>query len=336
MREIDAEMFLEIMRVNTDFELVETPLGICVEMDWVNAFCFAYCTDAVYLDQNPRSYLITPGSNLLQLTNKALEFNIVGGSVFDGESVKHSPKKWSEGGKQYMFQGTKFVLPVQTESQNPTVEKKAFRKKWIDELNHHPEIDSTDFIIMHIDSKKKGNGMEKFLEYITCYNYRERGWVVDNQLSVKANIGNIRTKGTPDFTAFRDDGCEEGYFLVELLLEFAGHQINQVHRNIAMSIVGEAKTGSTVFEDQLDKYLNSGFFNNGFGLLPQHKRLARDDIGLVYIDDDYNLVVLNTDTNHQDAASQVPYFTWFNNLQTCYQLLNGDDNTVLEYVRSLA
>lgn len=325
MREIDAGMFLEIMRVNTDFELVETPLGTCVEMDWANAFCFAYCTDAVYLDCYIAPF--TPGRNLLQFTNKALELNIVGGSVFDGESVKRSPFKWSEGNKQYMFKGTKFILPVQTESE---AEIKAIRKNWIDELSHHPEIDSTDFVLMQIDSKKKGNGMEKFLEYLTCYHFREQGWVVDNQLTISHG------EGTPDFTAFKDDGCEEGYFLVELLLEFAGHQINQVHRNIAMSIVGEAKTGSTVFEDQLDKYLNSGFFNNGFGLLPQHKRLARDDIGLMYIDEDYNLVVLNTDTNHQNAALQVPYFTWFNNLQTCYQLLNGDDNTVLEYVRNIA
>ena len=324
MREIDAEMFLEIMRVNTDFELVETPLGICVEMDWVNAFCFAYCTDSTYLDCH--IYPFTPGRNLLQLTNQALSINITGGNVFDGESVKFSPLKWSEGDKQYIFQGTKFVLPVETKTQ---AEIKAIRENWIHELNNYPEINSTDFVLMHIDSKKKGNGMEKFLEYLTCYHFRERGWVVDNQLTIRHDVG------TPDFTAFKDDGCEGGYFLVELLLEFAGHRINQVHRNIVRSIVGEAKTGSMMFEDQLDKYLNTGYFNNGFGLLPQHKELARGDIGLVSINDDYNLVVLNTNTNHHDVGLQVPYFTWFNNLQTCYQLLNGDDNMVFEFVQNI-
>lgn len=249
--------------------------------------------------------------------------------MFDGELVKFSPLKWCEGGKHYMFQGTKFILPVQTESKLPTAEIKALRENWIHELNNYPEIDSTDFVLMQIETKKKGNGMEKFLEYLACYHFRERGWVVDNQLTISYD------EGTPDFTAFKDDGCDEGYFLVEIMLEFAGHQINQVHRNIVRSIVGEAKTGSTVFEGQLDKYLNTGYFNNGFGLLTQHKELARGDIGLVSIDEDYNLVLLNTDTNHRDTALQEAYFTWFTNLQTCYQLLNGDDNTVFEFVQNI-
>ena len=38
MREIDAETFLETMRQNTHFNLVDTPLGVCVEMEWVDAF----------------------------------------------------------------------------------------------------------------------------------------------------------------------------------------------------------------------------------------------------------------------------------------------------------
>ena len=78
MRKIDAEMFLEIMRKNTDFELVETPLGTCVEMDWVDAFCFAYMTDAQYLSD---ATMPTPvGYSLLQLTNEVLTFNISGAS----------------------------------------------------------------------------------------------------------------------------------------------------------------------------------------------------------------------------------------------------------------
>lgn len=325
MREIDTETFLEIMRQNTHFNLVDTPLGVCIEMDWVDAFCFAYCTDSTYFDCE--IYPFSPGRGLLQVSNMALRFNLNGGNVFDGSSVKHSPLMWNQNGKDYMFHGKKYILPVQTNSQQ---ELKRLRRDWIDVLANEQSFASTDFVLMHIDSSKIGNGMEKFLEYITCYCYKDQGCVVDNQLTISHDIG------TPDFTAFKDNGCEEGYFLIELMLEFAGHRIPQIHSNITRCIVGEAKTGTSAFETQLRKYLATGFFNHGFGLLPQEKRLSTDDIGLIYIDDENNLSVIASEINHSDENEQGAFFEWLQNLQTCYQLLNGDEQTVIEFVHGVS
>lgn len=325
MREIDAEKFYEIMRKNTHFNLIDTPLGMCFEMDWVDALCFAYCTDSTYFDCH--IYPFSPGRGLLQVSNMALRFNLNGGNVFDGSSIKHSPLMWNQNGKEYMFLGTKYILPVQTSSQQ---ELKRLRRGWIDELGNEESFDSTDFVLMHIDLSKNGNGMEKFLEYISCYCYKEQGWVVDNQLTISHNIG------TPDFTAFKDNGCEGGYFLVELMLEFAGHRIPQIHSDISRNVVGEAKTGTSVFETQLRKYLGTGFFNHGFGLLPQKKSLSRDDIGLIYIDDDDKLTVTPSEINHSDENEQGAFFEWLNHLQQLYGLLNGDGSTAIEFIHDIS
>lgn len=325
MREIDAETFLETMRQNTHFNHVDTPLGVCVEMDWVDAFCFAYCTDSTYFDCH--IYPFSPGRGLLQVSNMALRFNLKGGNVFDGSSIKHSPLVWNQNGKEYLFQGTKYILPVQTNSQQ---ELKRLRRGWIDDLDNEESFDSTDFVLLHIDSSKNGNGMEKFLEYITCYHYKEQGWVVDNQLTISHDIG------TPDFTAFKDNRCEGGYFLIELMLEFAGHRIPQIHSNITRNIVGEAKTGTSAFETQLRKYLGTGFFDQGFGLLPQEKSLSTYDIGLVYIDRGGNLSVIASEINHSDENEQGAFFEWLHNLQRCYQLLNGDEQIVIEFVHGVS
>jgi len=321
MREIDAPLVLEIMRNNTEFDLVDTPLGVCVEMTWVDAFCFAYCTDSTYL--NCHVYPFTPGRSLLQVSNMALRFNLSGGNVFDGSSVKHSPLKWNDKGKEYMFEGTKYILPVQAASQH---ELRVLRRDFFNQLGTEASFETTDFILMHIDSSKNGNGMEKFLEYITCYSYKQQGWVVDNQLTISHDIG------TPDFTAFRGMEDEEGYFLIELMLEFAGHSVPHIHSTITSSIVGEAKTGTSVFEAQLRKYLATGFFNHGLGLLPQRKSLSEDDIGLIFIDDENIFSVITTHFNHAVDESQRDFFHWLERLQTCYRLLNGDDRGVIEFV----
>ena len=325
MREIDADMVLEIMLHNTDFGLVDTPLGVCVEMNWVDAFCFAYCTDSTYLDCYV--YPFTPGRSLLQVSNMALRFNLNGGNVFDGSSVKHSPLKWNENGKEYLFEGTKYILPVQTASQRELL---TIRRDYFERLNDEASFETTDFLIMHIDSSKNGNGMEKFLEYITCYSYKQQGWVVDNQLTISHDTG------TPDFTAFRGMEDEAGYFLIELMLEFAGHSVPHIHSTIARSMVGEAKTGTPVFEAQLRKYLATGFFNHGLGLLPQNKSLSEDDIGLIFIDDENIFSVIDGDFNHACTESQRNFFHWLQQLQTCYRLLNGDDHAVIEFVENLS
>ena len=313
MRKIDAEMFLEIMRKNTDFELVKTPLGTCVKMDWVDAFCFAYMTSAQYLSD---ATMPTPvGHSLLQLTNEVLTFNISGGSVFDGERVIHSPLKWNAGQEKYMFRGTKYIFPQVISVDK---EESEIRQEWINQVEN-----PTDYIWLNM-----GGNMEMVLEYIVGYHYKKNGWVVDSQWTLG------HSKGIPDFIAFKDDGIEEGYFLIELLLECVGHSVVNVHQNIVRNIVGEAKIGTNKFEPQLDKYLKTGYFNKGIGLLPQKKELNRTDIGLAYLDEDCNLVVNDIDCVDKKGTSQDSLFTWIEDLQICYQLLNGKDADVLEYIRS--
>jgi hypothetical protein len=70
--------------------------------------------------------------------------------------------------------------------------------------------------------------------------------------------------------------------------------------------------------------------------LPQDKKLARDVIGLAYLDDDCNLVANVSDINHKKDTPQEAFFAWIGDLQTCYQLLNGDDDTVLRYIQAIA
>ena len=325
MREIDTEIFLEVMRINTEFDMVDTPLGTCVEMDWANAFCFAYCTSARYLTSHILPF--TPGLNLLQLTNEALTFNTTGGNIFDGGSVRNSPLKWNNSPNSHMFRGTKFILPVEVSSES---EISTLRRNWIRALRDIDGYEPTDFILVHIDISKKGNGMEQFLEYMVCYHFRSLGWVVDNQLTLN------HSTGTPDFTAFKNDDCEEGYFLVELMLEFAGHKINCVQQNMARCIVGEAKTGTGVFEEQLMKYLRTGYFNKGYGLLPQNKQLKTDDIGLIYIDANNIFVVRDTEKTHEEGPSQYAFLAWANSLQNCYMLLNGPDEALVQFLRDIA
>ena len=71
-------------------------------------------------------------------------------------------------------------------------------------------------------------------------------------------------------------------------------------------------------------------------MLPQEKRLSTDDIGLIYIDDENNLSVIASEINHSDENEQGAFFEWLHNLQSCYQLLNGDEQTVIEFVHGVS
>jgi hypothetical protein len=325
--EIYKENFFKIFKANFNFEIVETDLGTAIKMPAKEAFIYSSVTGAGYLE-NP-IYPFTP-KGLMKLFYNAFNYKFVSG-IFDNGVLKNTPFILSRA-KQYLFEGDKFIVPIEFESEEKLNDM--LKAKFGSLKNRE------NYIIQRIETSKQGNGMEPFMEYLAGEYFRHLGFIVENQIPLAHAIG------SPDFAGY---GLSEiitkisnygylpieGFHMIELALirnfkkdvkTKAGH----VTHNF---IVGEAKTGTVVMTKQLEKYLNTGLFDQGFEICPAKAKPSKDYFGLISLDSDYKIKITLPEAKYdaKNPLSREEYTTWLGNYIKFYLIANFTNDELKQF-----
>jgi len=315
--EISKEVYLKIFERNFAYEIIETEIGRAVKMPPADAFIYSCVTGAGYLD-NP-FYLFTP-KGLIKLFYNAFNYNFVTG-IFDNTTIRNTPYIFSKA-KPFLFDGFKYVVPIEFQSEVKLTES----LKAIYSSLKKPE----DYIIQRIEASKSGYGMEPFLEYLAAEYFKNKGYIVENQIPLAHAIG------TPDFCAY---GLYEILTKLNLfgylpasgfhIIELAMIRINRNKSNTGGSpskclIVGEAKTESTLAEVQLKKYLDTDLFDMGLEIHPSQVKPKKKYLGLFTIDSDYKVALIQPQEKYI-AKMPIPkpeYIKWLANYIKFYLIDN--------------
>ena len=251
--EIYKNEFFNIFKKNFSYEIVDTPLGIGVKMDCYNAFLYSVVTGAGYFDNPVLPY--TP-KGLLKIFYNAFNYNFVTG-IFDNTTLKNTPLNLSLS-KSYIFNGDKYIIPIEFEKD---IELHEYLDEKFDELISK-NIRTTDFLIQRIETSKYGNGMEPFMEYLAAESFKQKGYIVENQIPLAHSLG------SPDFGGYKIKECfdflndfnlfQSGFHIIELSLlriktNNYNHNFEKVKPFEQNAIVGEAKTATKRMVTQLKK-----------------------------------------------------------------------------------
>lgn len=325
--EIYTKNFFNIFRSNFNFDVVETEMGPAVKMPAKEAFIYSSITGAGYFD-NP-IYPFTP-KGLMKLFYNAFNYKFVSG-IFDNGVLKNTPYILSQA-KKYLFEGDKYIVPIEFESEEKLVD---FLKSKFATIKN-PE----NYIIQRIETSKRGNGMEPFVEYLTGEYFKHLGFIVENQIPLAHAIG------SPDFAGF---GLSEviskvsnhgylpssGFHMIELALirNFRQSPTTESGQDNHKFIVGEAKTGSLVMTKQLEKYLDTGLFDQGFEIHPAKVKSSKDYFGLISLNDDFGLTVTPPATTYtaKNPLSRNEYKIWLVNYIKFYLISNLTNDELKQF-----
>lgn len=319
---------LEIFRCNFPFDLVDTPLGLSIEMPPREAFLFSVVTGSGYLD-NP-IYPFTP-KGLLKLFYNAFDYSFVTG-IFENLSFKHTPYLLSKA-KKYLFEDDfKYIVPIEFYSE---VELQNFLNSKFQEIDK-PE----KYLILRIEVSKKGNGMEPLMEYFAAEYFKSAGFIVENQIPLAHSLG------SPDFGGYSLKETlhsltsfgllPKGFHIIELALirifkkRYNGRIVNY---NESKFIVGEAKTSTRAMNAQLNKYLETNLFDFGFEIHPSKVAPSKDYLGLLTLNQKYELTFIEPQTQYkvQNGYSKEKYEHWLTNYMKFYVLANLSNDEFNEY-----
>jgi len=315
--EISKDVYLKIFEHNFNYEIVETAIGTAVKMSCFDAFIYSCVTGAGYLE-NP-IYPFTP-KGLLKLFYNAFDYKFVTG-IFDNTTLKNTPFILSRA-KKYLFSDDKYIVPVEFVYEGELME---YLKNKYSSLTK-PE----NYVIQRIEARKKGKGMEPFLEYLAAEYFKNNGYIVENQIPLAHSVG------SPDFGAY---GLEKiirslssygflpshGFHIIELAMIRLYHRLGPnktvSHENL---IVGEAKSSTTSMSKRLEKYLDTGLFDAGFEIHPSKAKPAADYFGLVTLNSSYKIKVIPPKANylHEPMFSKSEYTTWLMNYMKFYLVAN--------------
>ncbi len=325
--EIYKQDFLKIFKNNFNFGIVETEMGTAVKMPPKEAFIYSSVTGAGYLE-NP-TYQFTP-KGLMKLFYNAFSYKFVSG-IFDNGVLKNTPYILSQA-KHHLFESDKYVVPVEFESEEEL--NNILREKF-DYIK-----DRENYIIQRIETSKQGNGMEPFMEYLAGEYFRHLGFIVESQIPLAHAIG------SPDFAGYGLNEIitkissygylpNEGFHMIELaLIRNFKHGTRAEHNNVTHNfIVGEAKTGNSVMTKQLEKYLNTGLFDQGFEIHPSKTKPSKDYFGLITLDINYKIKITLPETKYvaEDSLSQKEYIDWLGNYIKFYLIANFTNDELKKF-----
>lgn len=328
--EISKDIYFRIFDKNFDYEIVETEMGEAIKIPPFDAFIYSCITGAGYLE-NP-IYLFTP-KGLLKLFYNAFDYKFVTG-IFDNTTLKNTPYILSQA-KHYLFNQEKYIVPIEFLSE-------------MDLTNHlkgkfsHIE-NPQNYIIQRIETRKTGNGMEPFLEFLAAEYFKNQGFIVENQIPLAHSIG------SPDFGAYglRSiisrisesgflPGC--GFHIIELAMirlnKYVDNEKPGLHNHL---VVGEAKANSTSMSKQLKKYLDTSLFDMGFEIHPSKSHPAADYFGLVTLDSSFNIKVIFPKEEYVPVGdlSKTDYINWLINYMKFYLMANLTNDELNEFYKDL-
>jgi hypothetical protein len=316
--EINSKDFIKIMNKNFGYDIVDTDIGKGIKIDKFNGFVYSSVTGAGYLDDY--QYLFTP-KGLMKLFYNALNYKFVTG-LFDNTTLKNTPYIISRS-KKYLFENDKIIIPVEFTTETELQSK---LKRFISNISEP----STNFIIQRIEKSKNGNGMEPFMEYLACEAVKTDGLIVENQIPLS------QSSGSPDFGGYRV-GTESHFkniHLIELSLIRLGWDVKHFRNNEKdYCVVGEAKTSTIQMKKQLDKYIKTKFFNDGFEIHPSKTISSDPKYGLITIDKNYSIKVIKKRSSETlfYNKNQKDYTKWLSNYVKYYLIANLTNDEFLKF-----
>ena len=322
--EIDSSAFIEIFQKNFHFKIVDTPLGKGVRMDPLTAFVFSNVTGYGYLDNHVMPY--SPKYHTKVLYN-ALDFNFVSG-LYNQTSLYNTPHHlFLERG--YLFDSDKIIVPIEFERD---VDLQKHLRGFIKSNKDH-----TNYIIARIEVSKKGNGMEPFMEYLSCEYFKNNGFLVENQIPLG------HSSGSPDFAGYKFQyNNNSKYFihsanLIQLAMIRVGMTLKtEKTDNRCDFIVGEVKTSTTEMKKQLEKYTSTGLFNSAYEIHPSKPSSSSENFGLLNIGGDFRIGVLppNLKLDDLDCQKQKKYNDWLLTYIKLYLFANFTNAEFSDYYSS--
>ena len=315
MKELNSEDIINILSKSFGYKKTKTAIGFGVNLSAYDAFIFSIITGAAYLDN--KIYPYTPKGHL-KIFHSAMSYKMVTG-LFENYSLRTTPYYLSKS-KPYLFEGDKTIIPVEYNNEKELKSK----------LDLLCENINTNILILRVETYKKGNGLEPFLEYMTCKNFNELGYVTENQIPL------FPTVGSPDFAGFNIAGeflFEKGFNVIELsLLRLFPRKIkDEIVKNDLNFVVGEAKTSTFSISKQLNKYINTGLFNEAIEIFPSE---PRSSLNSTFFLNENNLFTYNSSmidvVNKDDQKS---YYNWLKQYFTLYILSNLSNDELKEYYK---
>ena len=310
--ELYTQEVLKIFARNFKFPIVETRLGPAVKMDAINAFLFANITGAGYLDDP--MFLFSP-KGTQKILREAFKYNFVAGIYNKGEFF-YSPLELLKK-RPYIFNGYKYIIFKEVIDECELTEE---LQDIYDDLICSGEK-PTDYLIFRIEANKNGNGMEPFLEYLTCQYFKSRGYIVENQVPLAATVG------SPDFGGYKMKDGAIGLHINELaLIRITKNYEILNDLTIYGCIVGEAKTSTKIMENQLRKYMDTTLFSEGFEIHPSKSKPSIDSFGLLNLNEDYSICCKKPNspypTRKPETYNLSEYKVWLNNYFKLFLLSN--------------
>ncbi len=325
--EIYKKDYFKIFKANFDYKAVNTDLGEAIKMSPKDAFIYSSITGAGYLE-NP-IYPFTP-KGLLKLFYNAFNYKFVSG-IFDNGVLKNTPYILSQA-KDYLFNGDKYVVPVEFDSEKDLT---SFLKEGFAKIN-----DPEQYIIQRIETSKQGNGMEPLLEYLAAEYFKNLGFIVENQIPLAHSLG------SPDFAGYglintiqkiHKSGflSSHGFHIIELALIRSFKDFSDGTTKVKDSelLVGEAKTSTSQMSRQLEKYLGTGLFDKGFEIHPSKSRPTENYFGLITFDKDFKITVSPPQDKYisKNPLSKEDYIQWLENYIKFYLIANFTNDELKEF-----
>lgn len=325
--EIYKQDYFKIFKANFNYEIVDTEMGEAIKIPPRDAFIYSSVTGAGYLE-NP-VYQFTP-KGLMKLFYNAFNYKFVSG-IFDNGVLKNTPYILSKA-KSYLFEGDKYIVPVEFESESDLTN---FLENQFNKIKNREH-----YIIQRIEVSKQGNGMEPLMEYLAAEYFKCKGFIVENQVPLSHSIG------SPDFAGYgltstikeiNESGYlpGHGFHIIELALIRNFKNLNGVSGEAESSelLVGEAKTGTSQMSTQLEKYLKTGLFDKGFEIHPSKVNPSKDYWGLITFDKDYKIKVISPQNKYiaDDPMPKEDYVNWLENYIKFYLIANFSNDELSSY-----
>ncbi len=313
--ELRSQEIIEILKNLIGGVDVETPLGRGLSVDPREAFLFCSIAGGSYFEN--QIFPFTP-KGLLKVFYNANDFNLVTG-IFDNASLKNTPYYIVEQ-RTYIKDSSKVIVPIDIDSEASLrlKIKKAYGSEGFD----------PNLILFKVDLSKKGFGLEPLMEYLSCKYFTNLGYVTENQIPLSHKLG------SPDFggyalkkiqdVVFESGLLSRGFNVLELamLRTFPISSSIKITESRSELIVGEAKTSTAYMENQLIKYLTSGYFNFGIEIHPTKEKPSNPAFGLLRLEN-FSLVYEGPKSQITNKnLNQEAYKKWLEAYFNSYLLAN--------------
>ena len=311
---LNKENILNIFEKNSLGKIIQTDFGKGIETDNYNAFVLSCLTETAYVTN--KSY----GLNfygLLKVFNSAYKYSLIAGIYNNQGNIefKFNPNNII---KKYPFinEGKKkIILPIEFDNEKKF--KEILAKIYENDKNHF------DYLILRIETSKKGFGLENLLEYFCSEFFKSKNFLTETQLPISHG------SGVPDICVFSNIITNIGINIIELsMIRVFKKKLNFTKKkDIFQNNVGEAKALSSIdVTKRLKKYLDTKLFDKSFTLYPDNKKISfykKEKKNLFYIDENYKFSFLDLDNSvSSNKIIKNEYQKWFMNYVKFYLFAN--------------